>query len=114
MEQLETVTEVFSQITDGDNVLIQTENSDRKEATVMDDTPPLPDGSEPGLGRTQYIFGPPENCEVIVYTYGAPQLVDIDSTGSFTNWRQLTGIVNHTTQEYAGEISDDLLDSFEE
>lgn len=113
MQELESVDDVFASIEDGDSVMYQTEYGIRDEATVMDDTPRMPDGEDPGLRNMQYIFGRPENCDVLVYTNGSPQLAGISSDGSLTGWKELTGLINHTQGTYAGELSDGLIESAE-
>lgn len=111
MDELESVDDVFASIEDGDSVMIQTEYEVRDEATVMDDTPPMPDGEDPGINNMQYIFGRPENCDVLVYTNGSPQMAGISSDGSLTGWTRLTGVINHTQGIYAGELSEGLIES---
>lgn len=114
MDELDDVTEAFDSIEDGDSVMYQSEYGIRDEATVMDDTPPMPDGSDPELSNTQYIFGRPENCEMLVYNFGVPQKAGIASDGSLTGWKEITGIINHTQGYYAGDLSEGLIESAEQ
>lgn len=102
MNELDSLTEAFKKLSDGDELVVETEYGFRHNRTVQKEFQP---GDVDPL-EERFVFGAYEQCEYLVHGSRGVSIKEAQRDGFEVNGDKVVTLVNVSNEEWGGEESE--------